>query len=65
VKTPEGYTCEGVHHILRRDADGVTIFVARSTLSGRPWLRFLRKIGSDGWWVTAHKSEALARSASW
>jgi hypothetical protein len=60
AETPERYTCEGNHTIVARGAEGVTIFVARSTLPGRPWLRFVRKIGRPGWWVTSHKSRRLA-----
>ena len=36
-------------------------FVARSTMRGRPWLRFLRKLGgAAGYHVTAYKTRTLA-----
>lgn len=61
AQTPEGYCCEGTHTIVRwRAGEGVTLFVARASMRGRPWLRFLRKIDRPGWWVTAYKTKAEA-----
>jgi hypothetical protein len=39
-----------------------TIFVRRSTMRGRPWLRFVKKTEAAGYWVSAYKTkrEAMA-----
>lgn len=51
----EGYSITGARHPLRSAS-----FAARSTLPGKPWLRFVPKIGSDGFHVTAHKTKGAA-----
>lgn len=40
---------------------GPQVFVQRSTMRGRPWLRFLAKLDGTGYWVTAHKTLRDAR----
>lgn len=52
-----GYTVERRATFIGSDGD---IFVARSLLPGRPWLRFLRKVNGDGYHVTAYRTRALA-----
>jgi hypothetical protein len=59
--TPEGFNCPSHHYIVAWSfARGVSIFVARSSGRGKPWLRFVRKIGAEGWWVTAHPTRIEA-----
>lgn len=36
------------------------LFVQRSWMSGRPWMRFLRKLDDSGWWESAHKTKREA-----
>lgn len=49
------YPTEGTHRILAWSfARGPSIVVARVLLPGRPWGRFVRKIGRPGWWATCH-----------
>ena len=40
-----------------------TVFVARSGLSGRPWLRFIKRSDNTGWHVTAHRTKRDAASS--
>jgi len=71
--TIEGYEVTGPVAVVSTrifDSTCVTVFVQRSTLPGRPWLRFTRKYkdGNDAappegeWWVKTYKTkrEAIA-----
>ena len=47
--------------IVREFTPGeVWVFVQKSHMRGRPWLRFQKKIDADGWWVTGHKTRKEA-----
>ena len=46
----EGWTLAGKITIVSE-----RVFIGRDSGRGRSWLRFLKKIGKHGYWVTAHK----------
>lgn len=55
---------EGRHYIIARGFRGViTIVVARTTLRGRRWGRFVRMISAEGWWATCHNTRREAIGA--
>lgn len=56
----EGYPLEGPIKVVN---DG--IFVQRSTMRGRPWLRFCKKIDAEGFHVTAYKTRKAAVIGPW
>lgn len=54
------YPTEGRHRIIRWCSHGPSIVVARTTLRGKPWARFVRKIGLPGWHATCFRTLGLA-----
>lgn len=46
-----------------RDTGEVSIFVQRSWIRGRPWLRFSSRFEGEGWYVTAHPTRRAALCA--
>jgi hypothetical protein len=56
------YPTEGAHHIVRWSTDGPSVVVARTTLRGRPWGQFIRRIGAPGWWATCYMTKRRALS---
>jgi hypothetical protein len=57
------YPTAGTHRILAWSwSRGPSIVVARVTLRGRPWGRFVRKIGRPGWHATCYPTMRKAVS---
>jgi hypothetical protein len=62
----EGYKVKGKRYAVLRPAwlGGTPIrgaFVARGTMRGRPWLRFVPKLDRSGYWVSAYPTLRLAK----
>lgn len=53
----DGYEVTGPRTVLSKEWG---VFVQRSTMSGRPWLKFSKKMTSAGYYVTAHKTKREA-----
>jgi hypothetical protein len=50
----EGYSVCGPRTNVTKSG---SIFVQRSTMRGRPWLRFCLKLEAPGYWVLAFKTK--------